>query len=214
MELEEFLEHYRVEEDGSVFSIRSNKYLTPDLCKGYKKICVSIAGKRKNFTIHRLVALVYVDGDKTLTVNHIDGNKLNNHYSNLEWVTHKENVRHAIKTGLHTKRCEIWKKARETMDNFTDKQKEQFGKTGEGNPAYGKNYFEDMSEEKKQELLRKRAETALKNGTINTGVAKAIEIDGIKYKSYGEAYRQLGYTQKYIKRRILSDEYPNYRFVD
>ena len=214
MELEEFLEHYRVEEDGSVFSIRSNKYLAPDNCRGYYRICVSIDNKRKKFPVHRLVALIYVDGDKTLTVNHIDGNKLNNHYSNLEWITIKENIRHAHRTGLHKESKNNWKKAMKALENFTDKQREQFGKTGKDNSAYGKNYFEDMSEEKKKELLRKRAETAMKNGTINTGVAKAIEIDGIKYKSYGEAYRKLGYTQKYIKRRILSDEYPNYRFVD
>lgn len=94
MELEEFLEHYRVEEDGSVFSIRSNKYLEPANNKGYHRICVSINNKRKHFAIHRLVALMYVDGDKSLTVNHIDGNKLNNHISNLEWNTTQENLEH------------------------------------------------------------------------------------------------------------------------
>lgn len=45
--------------------------------------------------VHRLVALAFVEGDRTLEVNHIDGNKQNNAAANLEWVTHKRNMRHA-----------------------------------------------------------------------------------------------------------------------
>lgn len=56
----------------------------------------------KNYTAHRLVMLVfnYIEGCENLDVNHIDGNKLNNHISNLEWCTRTENMLHAYKTGL------------------------------------------------------------------------------------------------------------------
>ena len=55
----------------------------------------------KTFTIHKLVASNYIDNQYNKPqVNHIDGNKSNNHVSNLEWVTQSENIRHAINTGL------------------------------------------------------------------------------------------------------------------
>jgi len=52
--------------------------------------------------IHRLVAFSFVEGydDERYCVNHIDGNKKNNNFKNLEWVTKKENSIHASKTGL------------------------------------------------------------------------------------------------------------------
>lgn len=54
-----------------------------------------------HLSVHRLVASAYCAGYAPhLTVNHRDGNKLNNHYSNLEWVTREENMRHANTTGL------------------------------------------------------------------------------------------------------------------
>lgn len=57
----------------------------------------------KSYPIHRLVAEAYLpDWNKDLQVNHIDGNKANNHYLNLEMCTQSENMRHAFKTGLIT----------------------------------------------------------------------------------------------------------------
>lgn len=64
---------------------------------GYLEVTL---GKRKR--IHQLVAELTL-GEKPLgyVVNHIDGNKLNNHPSNLEYCTINENIQHSIKLGFH-----------------------------------------------------------------------------------------------------------------
>lgn len=68
---------------------------------GYKKVDLSCNGKRKSFKVHRLVASAFIDNPEHKPhVNHIDGNPLNNHVSNLEWCTQQENVAHALNTGL------------------------------------------------------------------------------------------------------------------
>lgn len=57
--------------------------------------------KTKSYFIHRLVAGAFeIGGSEKIQINHIDGNKNNNHVSNLEWVTASENSIHALKTGL------------------------------------------------------------------------------------------------------------------
>jgi len=60
-------------------------------------------GVRKRVRIHRIVAKLFVHNPNPLentVVNHIDGNKTNNHYSNLEWTTVLVNNKHAIENKL------------------------------------------------------------------------------------------------------------------
>lgn len=94
---------YAVTRCGKVWSKRRKKYLSPgSSSRGqYKSVCLFYKGVVKGMSIHRLVAIAYIPNpDGKPEVNHIDGNKLNNHASNLEWVTGSENMIHAIKTGL------------------------------------------------------------------------------------------------------------------
>ena len=71
--------------------------------RSYKRRLVSLTGPGVRITvkIHRLVAESFIPKvDGKTSINHKDGNPLNNYYGNLEWCTQKENVDHAIKIGL------------------------------------------------------------------------------------------------------------------
>ena len=64
---------------------------------GYKRLTIN----SKKYLIHRLVALTFLENPENKEfVNHIDGNKLNNQLTNLEWVTCLENNIHKIQTGI------------------------------------------------------------------------------------------------------------------
>lgn len=65
---------------------------------GYYFVPLSKFGINKSKDIHRLVAIHFVDGyNEGLIVNHKDGNRLNNYYENLEWVTPRENNLHSFR---------------------------------------------------------------------------------------------------------------------
>ena len=63
---------------------------------GYEIVHLSRNGENKHRSIHRLVAMAFIDNPDNLPeVNHIDSNKQNNRIDNLEWVTRSENMKHA-----------------------------------------------------------------------------------------------------------------------
>lgn len=68
---------------------------------GYMVLATKCHSESKTFLIHRLVATAFVPNPNSYPqINHKDGNKTNNHYSNLEWVTQSQNQRHAYTIGL------------------------------------------------------------------------------------------------------------------
>lgn len=71
----------------------SNKgYLRLALCESY----------RKDYMVHRLVLITFKPNIQNLPqINHIDGNKLNNHVDNLEWCSSSHNVQHSFDLGLN-----------------------------------------------------------------------------------------------------------------
>ena len=103
---------YFINEKGEVWSTFRNRVLTQHLDgqKRYLQSLMMIPGRTKGIPkyIHKLVAITWIGeapgpvGTKRghYCINHKDGNKLNNHASNLEWVTNEENLSHAWRTGL------------------------------------------------------------------------------------------------------------------
>jgi hypothetical protein len=90
---------YFVTENGDVF--RYNKKRKVKVTKqGYLRCSLSINGKQHTYLIHRMVGECYLSNRNNFPViDHIDSNKSNNHFSNLEWVTHSENLLRSYKKG-------------------------------------------------------------------------------------------------------------------
>lgn len=75
---------------------------------GYEQLGLYNDTGRNDKTIHRLVLETFKPhvNMNDLEANHMDGNKLNNHLTNLEWVTRRDNVLHAYDVGLMDKKGE------------------------------------------------------------------------------------------------------------
>ena len=81
----------------------------------YKQVSLWRENKGTSYYVHRLVAEAFIPNPEGKPeVNHIDGNRQNNHISNLEWVTSGENSLHASKTGLRVYTNRL------TKDEFLD----------------------------------------------------------------------------------------------
>lgn len=88
---------YQVSDKGNVMRVKSGRVLKPLVDKGgYHRVVLSKEGAVKNYSVHRLVALTFLENpDLKEQVNHIDGVKSNNSLSNLEWNTRSENMIHS-----------------------------------------------------------------------------------------------------------------------
>ena len=92
---------YSVTRGGEIYSLNYRMTGKRTLLKtrlnneGYLLVGLTKNGKQKTFTVHRLVAITFLDNPSNKPqVNHIDGDKLNNAVSNLEWCTASENTNH------------------------------------------------------------------------------------------------------------------------
>ena len=135
-EIEGYNGKYLVTIFGEVYSSpnkrHNGKKLKPSLCGNlsYENNMYATVGLTNSeghisrFRVHRLVAEAFIPNPEDKPeVNHIDGDKLNNHISNLEWSTRSENIKHAYDHGLikcKYKEGDVW---------FNEKSGNHFTKT-------------------------------------------------------------------------------------
>lgn len=119
---------YQVSSFGNIKSLHfgKEKLLKPQPnSNGYLRVSLSKNNNWIYFFVHRLVASVFLKNNNNLPcVNHKDENPLNNHVSNLEWVTHKENMNYGT----------IIERKRKSMKGKFD---------GKNNPFYGQKHTEE-----------------------------------------------------------------------
>ena len=93
---------YEVSNLGQVKNVKTNRILKPTInCQtGYKNVSLWKNNKGTNKTIHRLISMAFIPNlENKPQVNHINAIRTDNRIKNLEWVTSKENINHALIMG-------------------------------------------------------------------------------------------------------------------
>lgn len=111
---------HEISNHGRVRNKATKRIFRLTLNASYLRACIEL----KSFRVHRLVAEAFLkhDDEKKVFVNHINGNKRDNHVWNLEYVTPAQNLLHAFATGLRKNKVraiiQIDKNTGEIMDEF------------------------------------------------------------------------------------------------
>ena len=102
--------------NGSIAIMPRHKIKSQIGTNGYLYVCLSKEGKHKRLSVHRIVAVAFIDNPNNLPeVNHKDQNRQNAKVANLEWCSRIQNVRHG--TGIEKQRISNSKSIdRYTMD--------------------------------------------------------------------------------------------------
>ena len=103
---------YSIDDDCIIYNTITGHKKNQSLGKrGY--YYVSLNEKNSNrqvkVPVHKIIALAFIKNDKYESINHIDGNKLNNNISNLEFCSQQYNVIHAWRTNLIKREEKIFK---------------------------------------------------------------------------------------------------------
>ena len=102
---------------------------------GYKRVSLWKNKKVKDFLVHRLVAMAFIESEEEKTIiNHKDGVPGNNDVSNLEWCTYKENNAHAVENRLNCHADPI------VLLNLVSKESHYFDSKAEASKFIGRNH--------------------------------------------------------------------------
>lgn len=90
--------NYEISNHGNVRHSETKRLKKPEV---HDNKYLRVKLNKRNYKVHRLVGLYFISNPNNKPeINHKDGNKLNNHVDNLEWVTPLENTKHALDNGL------------------------------------------------------------------------------------------------------------------
>jgi len=161
-------ERYLVSECGKIYSTIRKRCLKPTVSDlGYERLEILNPRTQKPFSaVHRVVAYTWIGNppEDKQEINHKDGNKLNNHASNLEWCSRVENIRHGFDSGLF------------------DKKREAISENNRKLWAEGKKRKAvEMGGEKRKEFLRGKHEQAKKVIFTPTGQIFGCIIDAYEH---------------------------------
>lgn len=125
----------------------NGRILSPNICNGYATIQLCKPDYRIRQSIHRLVARAFIGSpsDARPEVNHKDGNRLNNAYTNLEWVSRSENEIHAWKTGLFNPARGVDTAVAKITERDVRAIRDWYAKGGISQRALGERYGLDQS---------------------------------------------------------------------
>lgn len=117
--------HYAISSNGRILNLSTRMFLNPTYPSNgaYPFITLRHSGKIYRFTLHRLIAELFVenkDPKNCVFVNHINENKNDFRAKNLEWVTPSENVLYSIKTGTN-KNCGETSKSSKITEEIANK---------------------------------------------------------------------------------------------
>ena len=186
-----------VTEDGKVFRLKDGhreqaKTHFISRNKQYEALGLYVNGKQKNYYVHRLVAEAFIPNPENKPqVNHKDGNPKNNHVSNLEWVTAKENIAHAYKKGLisieqRVKPCIFCGEPTMNCDNVCPVCKKKI--------------------QHEENLLVRKAKIRDTLGNIDflilTDLEKQTVLLRLQYKTYAEIAQIMGCSRQCVEQRI------------
>ncbi len=117
--------NYEISNFGNVRNKKTLLNIKQSLSGKYKTVgIINFENNRKTVLVHRIVAITFIENiDNKKTVNHIDLNTLNNHVSNLEWATMKEQNQHKFKLknnkdNHNSGKRKIWRLSQENKDKL------------------------------------------------------------------------------------------------
>lgn len=188
---------FSVSADGQVLR-GTNRYTPTVMPSGYARL-----GRR---LMHRVVATCWCARPEGATqVHHKDGNRANNRADNLEWVTPKQHMgeRHAETVGKHRvsdtarENLRILRTGTKASEATKQKQREASLRLGLKPPPRP---IGTKCSEHSKALMRLRSPNAC-----------SCEVHGVVYRSFSEAGAALGIKLHTLRKRCLSEKFPDYR---